>query len=228
MTDRVQWLPVRLAVADGGLFPVRNVWCVGRNYADHAREMGVDPGRSRPVFFAKPAQAVCQTRKIGYPPETTDLHHEVELVVGLREGGRDLERSQAEAAIFGYAVGVDLTRRDIQSRAKQQGHPWEMSKGFDQSGPVGTMLPATAWQPASDAAIRLLADGQIRQEARLGDMLWSVPDLLCELSRTVTLAAGDLVFTGTPAGVAALLPGQQVRASIDGLPELCFEIQARE
>ncbi|MEE4297023.1 MAG: fumarylacetoacetate hydrolase family protein [Wenzhouxiangella sp.] len=226
MSDQVQWYPPRLQVAGGGCFPVRNVWCVGRNYAEHAREMGADPDRGTPVFFSKPAQALCQAREIAYPPETNELHHEVELVVFLRSGGRNLEADQAQAAIFGYAIGVDLTRRDAQSAAKKQGHPWEMSKGFDQAGPVGTICPAADWQPEASMAIQLSVDGLLRQNAKLGDMLWSVPDLLVSLSRTVTLSAGDAVFTGTPAGVAELLPGQRVRGHIDGLPELGFRIAA--
>jgi len=188
--------------------------------------MGADPDRGTPVFFSKPAQAICQPREIAYPPETNELHHEVELVVFLRSGGRNLEADQAQAAIFGYAIGVDLTRRDAQSAAKKQGHPWEMSKGFDQAGPVGTICPAADWQPEASMAIQLSVDGLLRQNAKLGDMLWSVPDLLVSLSRTVTLSAGDAVFTGTPAGVAELLPGQRVRGHIDGLPELSFRIAA--
>lgn len=215
-----------LEVAGGGKFPVRNVWCVGRNYAEHAREMGADPDRGTPVFFSKPAQAIYQPQEVAYPPETRELHHEVELVVFLKSGGRNLAPDQAQSAIFGYAVGVDLTRRDVQSAAKQQGHPWEMSKGFDGSGPVGPVRPKEAWQPEQGKAIQLSVDGRLRQDASLGDMLWAVPDLLIVLSRTMTLSAGDVVFTGTPAGVAALLPGQHVQARIDGLPELDFRMTA--
>ncbi len=226
MTDQVHWQPNRLAVVGGGSFPVRNIWCVGRNYAEHAREMGADPERSRPVFFSKPAQAICQRSEIAYPPDTADLHHEVELVVFLQGGGRDLSPGQARAAVFGYAVGVDLTRRDAQSEAKRHGHPWEMSKGFDLSGPVGMIVPEKDWRPDDGAGIHLSVDKRLRQDARLGDMLWSVPDLLHVLSRTVTLSAGDAVFTGTPAGVASLLPGQHVQARIHGLPGLDFRITA--
>lgn len=223
--DRVvDWQPPMLPVRGGGCFPVRTVWCVGRNYAEHAREMGADPDRSSPVFFSKPAQAVIHADSVRYPPDTSELHHEVELVVFLRAGGRRLSPQQARSSIFGYAVGVDLTRRDAQAQAKRAGLPWEMSKGFDQSGPVGLVLPATKWQPAADLRITLRVDGQQRQSAILGDMLWPVGELLAELSGLVTLGAGDAVFTGTPAGVAALEPGQLVRAGIDGLPELSFRI----
>ena len=226
MGDQVQWQPPRLKVLGGGVFPVRNAWCVGRNYAEHAREMGADPERSTPVFFSKPAQAICQPQEIPYPTNTKELHHEVELVVFLQSGGRHLSATQAQDSIFGYAVGVDLTRRDVQSAAKQQGHPWEMSKGFDLSGPVGSVISKDDWNPKEDTAIQLSVDGLLRQDASLGDMLWSVPELLCVLSRTVTLSAGDVIFTGTPAGVAALMPGQSVQAGIDGLPGLSFRITA--
>ncbi|MEE4303132.1 MAG: fumarylacetoacetate hydrolase family protein [Wenzhouxiangella sp.] len=222
----VSWQPPMLPVSDGRWFPVRHAWCVGRNYADHAREMGVDPERSAPVFFSKPARALVHDETIAYPPDTAELHHEVELVVLLASGGRDLTPEQSAAGIFGYAVGVDLTRRDVQARAKETGQPWEMSKGFDQSGPVGLIVPAGDWQPEAQSIIELSVDGQRRQAGLLGQMIWPVPELLAQLSRTVTLAAGDAVFTGTPAGVSSLAPGQRVRARVAGLPELDFEILA--
>lgn len=220
----VNWRAPMLSVSDGRRFPVRHAWCVGRNYADHAREMGVDPERSTPVFFSKPARSLVNADTVVYPPDTADLHHEVELVVFLAAGGRNLSPGQAAASIFGYAVGVDLTRRDAQARAKKAGQPWEMSKGFDQAGPVGLIVPAASWQPEPETAITLAADAEPRQCAELGQMIWSVPDLLAELSRTVTLEAGDAVFTGTPAGVAALEIGSDVRAHIEGLPDLRFRI----
>ncbi len=222
--DRVvEWTPRLLAVVGGGSFPVRNVWCVGRNYADHAREMGSDPDREPPVFFSKPAQALVAESRIGYP-RTTNLHHEVELVVFLADGGRDLAPVDSTACIYGHAVGVDLTRRDLQARAKQAGEPWEMAKGFDQSGPVGSIMPLAEWRPQADQAIRLEVNGQLRQSDCLGAMIWPVAELLSRLSREVTLAAGDVVFTGTPAGVGPLLPGDRVRAAIEGLPMLEFAI----
>ncbi|WP_220336981.1 MULTISPECIES: fumarylacetoacetate hydrolase family protein [unclassified Wenzhouxiangella] len=222
----MSWQPPMLPVSDGRVFPVRHAWCVGRNYVEHAREMGVDPERSAPVFFSKPARALVHADQVQYPPDTGELHHEVELVVFLADGGRDLSPEQVKAAIFGYAVGVDLTRRDVQARAKAAGQPWEMSKGFDQSGPAGMIVPAGSWQPNPESAIGLSVDGDQRQSAELGQMIWTVPELLAQLSRTVTLAAGDAVFTGTPAGVSALYPGQHVRAHIEGLPELAFELVA--
>lgn len=220
----VTWNPPALPVSDGRSFPVRHVWCVGRNYADHAREMGVDPERSTPVFFSKPARAMLNTDRVGYPPDTDELHHEVELVVFLAGGGRNLSPEEAEAVLFGYAVGIDLTRRDVQARAKQAGQPWELSKGFDQSAPVGQIVPASDWQPDAQTAIALAVDDQVRQSAKLGQMIWSVPELLAELSSTVTLNPGDAVFTGTPAGVAAVRPGQRVHAEVAGLPPLDLEI----
>lgn len=220
----VIWDPPMLPVSDGRNFPLRHVWCVGRNYADHAREMGVDPDRSPPVFFSKPAQAMIHADRVVHPPDTDELHHEVELVVFLDGGGRNLSPEAASAVIFGYAVGIDLTRRDVQARAKKAGQPWEMSKGFDQSAPVGLIVPVGDWQPGADVAISLAVDDQMRQSARLGEMIWTVPELLAELSKTVTLNPGDAVFTGTPAGVAALHPDQRVHAHVAGLPPLALEI----
>lgn len=222
----VTWQPPMLPTSDGRVFPVRHAWCVGRNYAEHAREMGVDPERSAPVFFSKPAQAVIHVQSIAWPPDTAELHHEVELVVFLASGGCNLSPAQAKSSIFGYAVGVDLTRRDVQNRAKQAGQPWEMSKGFDQSGPVGLIVPARDWRPEPETTINLSVDGQMRQSADLAAMICSVPELLATLSQTVTLGAGDVVFTGTPAGVSALEPGQRVKAHIEGLPELDFVMTA--
>ena len=212
----IDWSPSCLPVVGGGLFPVRHVWCVGRNYAEHALEMGADPEREPPVFFSKPGQSVVADRRICYP-RTDNLHHEVELVVLLGLGGQ----------VYGHAVGVDLTRRDVQSRAKQAGEPWELAKGFDQSGPVGEILPVGDWQPRSDCSISLEVNGQRRQGGLLGEMIWDVDELLARLSADVTLAAGDVIFTGTPAGVGPLQPGDAVRAEIQGLPPLELTISER-
>jgi fumarylpyruvate hydrolase len=225
MSERaVDWSPPRLPVSDGRVFPVRHVWCVGRNYPEHAREMGADPERSDPVFFGKPAGAVTTADAVAFPPETGDLQHEVELVVLLGEGGRDLGAEAAAAAVFGYAVGVDLTRRDVQSAAKRRGQPWAMSKGFDQSAPVGRIVPAADWRLRAECLIHLAVDGHTRQRAVLGEMVWSVPELIVRLSRQVTLGAGDAIFTGTPAGVGSLAVGNRVQAGIEGLPALEFTI----
>ncbi len=218
------WRPPELAVVEGGRFAVRHAWCVGRNYAEHAREMGVDPERHEPVFFSKPAAAVLQTDAVTWPPMTGQLHHEGELVVFLRAGGRDLTPAQAMTCVFGYAAGCDLTRRDVQARAKAAGHPWALSKGFDQSGPVGEILPAEEWKPEFGYRVRVSVNDQLRQRASLGAMIWSVGDLLSRLSREITLHPGDAVFTGTPSGVSELSVGDRVRVEIDGLPELAFRI----
>jgi fumarylpyruvate hydrolase len=226
MSMRVpQWQAPTVAVAGGGAYPVRHVWCVGRNYAEHAREMGADPN-SNPIFFSKPAQAVVNLPRLAWPADTRDLHHEVELVVFLADGGRDVPASDWPGRIFGYAVGVDLTRRDIQARLKKAGHPWEVAKGFDQSAPVGPIISADQWQPDNNHSIEIQVNGMVRQQASLGQMIWTVPELLAQLSRQLTLNAGDVVFTGTPAGVAALQPDDRVLARIHGLPTLEFAVQS--
>jgi len=222
----IDWQPPTIEVAGEGRFPVRQVWCVGRNYAEHAREMGADPEQSPPVFFSKPAQALTNNAGVDYPSETDELHHEVELVVFLKEGGRRVPAEDWPAKLFGYAVGVDLTRRDVQARLKKAGQPWEISKGFDQSGPVGLILPASQWQPNPDKDISLQVNGVMRQRGTLGEMVWPVAKLLERLSTELTLNAGDVVFTGTPAGVGPLVAGNQVIARIEGLPELAFTIGA--
>ena len=222
------WQPTALKLADGREFHVRHAWCVGRNYAEHAREMGSDPDKSDPVFFSKPASAIVQADTVEWPPGTRDLHHEAELVTFLGKGGRDLSATQAAECVFGYAVGCDLTRRDVQARAKAAGMPWALSKGFDQSGPVGLIVPADEWQPDDDRKIRLQVSGERRQQAVLGDMIWPVAELLSRLSREVTLHPGDGVFTGTPAGVAGLAVGDLVKVEIDGLSALNFEIVPRQ
>lgn len=222
----IHWTPPALKVEGGGSFAARHVWCIGRNYAEHAREMGADPAAAEPIFFSKPAAALLQSDRVGYPADTAELHHEVELVVALGQGGRDLDAASALAGVAFYAVGVDLTRRDVQAKAKAAGHPWEMSKAFDQSAPLGLLVSAADWMPSSDARISLRVDDVIRQSAQLGTMIWNVGQLLALLSARVTLQPGDLVFTGTPAGVGPLRPGDQVRAEVEGLPVLKFQIAA--
>jgi len=196
-------------------FPVRRIFCVGQNYADHAREMGSDPDRQPPFFFTKPADAVIASgRRLPFPSRTADLHHEVELVIALGRGGANVNPADAPTLIFGYAVGIDLTRRDMQAQAKKTGRPWDMSKGFDHSAPIG---PLTRGIPPAAGAITLTIDGDIRQTGDLEDMIWSVADIIAFLSSYVAVAAGDLVFTGTPAGVGRILRGQQVRGMIAGI-----------
>lgn len=214
-------------VETGGLFPVHRIYCVGRNYADHARERGSDPDREPPFFFMKPADAAVQTKDVPYPPRTRALHHEVELVLALGGGGADIPLEEAPAAIFGLAVGVDLTRRDLQDAAKEIGRPWDMGKGFDASAPVGAILPKPERCISPGTGIRLFVDGKPRQKGTLSQMIWSPAEIVARLSQYVTLAPGDLIFTGTPAGVGPLAPGARVRAEIDGLPVLEFSIVAR-
>ncbi|HEX7873537.1 MAG TPA: fumarylacetoacetate hydrolase family protein [Sphingobium sp.] len=195
-------------------FPVRRIFCVGQNYADHAREMGGDPDRAPPFFFSKPADAVVESgARLPFPVRTGNLHHEVELVVALGAGGADISPDDAAARIFGWAVGIDLTRRDLQAEAKAAGRPWDMAKGFDQSAPVGAFLPGV---PPSTGAISLRIDGEVRQSGDLAEMIWTVPEIIANLSTYVTLGAGDLIFTGTPAGVGPIVRGQSLRGEIDG------------
>ncbi|MBB3911418.1 fumarylacetoacetate hydrolase family protein [Sphingomonas desiccabilis] len=204
-------------------FPVRRIFCVGQNYAEHAREMGSDPERQQPFFFAKPADAVVASgTTLPFPSRTQNLHHEVELVIALGEGGADVPTQDAERLIFGCAVGIDLTRRDLQAVAKKAGRPWDMAKGFDQSAPVGAIVPGAL--PARASAITLEVNGSRRQSGVLSDMIWSPAEILAILSNYVRLAPGDLIFTGTPSGVGPLNRGDQVTASVEGLPPVRIEL----
>lgn len=206
-------------------FPVRRVYCVGRNYAAHAREMGHDPDREAPFFFQKPADALVPGGgRIPFPPATADLHHEVELVVALKAGGRDIAEAAAMGTVWGVGVGLDLTRRDLQGAAKKQGRPWEMGKAFDRSAPCGPLTPLGDFGAIGDQRIALTVDGETRQEGRLSDMIWSVPETIAILSTLVELAPGDLVFTGTPEGVGPIRPGQTLVATVDGLAPLTVTI----
>lgn len=206
-----------VAVAGGSdRFAVRRIFCVGRNYAEHAREMGHDPDAEPPFFFTKPADAVIDSgARIPYPTATADLHHEAELVVALGAGGSFVAEDRAEALIWGYAAGNDLTRRDLQAQAKAARRPWDMSKGFDSSAVVGALRPAEQGVPAG--RIRCLVDGRVTQDADLGEMIWPVAGIIAHLSRLVALQAGDLIFTGTPAGVGPIARGQSCEVQIDGL-----------
>jgi fumarylpyruvate hydrolase len=207
-----------VAVAGSALrFPVRRIFCVGRNYAEHAREMGHDPQAEPPFFFTKPADAVVESgARIPYPPATADLHHEAELVVALGSGGAFLPEDAALSLVWGYAAGNDLTRRDLQAGAKAARRPWDMAKGFDRSAVIGA-IQAFPIGDAPDGAIRCTVDGDLRQEAQLADMIWPVAGIIAHLSRLVILQAGDLVMTGTPAGVGPIAPGQTCDVTIDGL-----------
>ena len=196
-------------------FPVRRIFCVGRNYADHGIEMGGDPEKEPPFFFTKPADAIVPSgQTIPYPPATQDLHYEGELIVAIGRGGADIAEEQALAHVWGYAAGNDLTRRDLQAEAKATRRPWDMAKGFDRSAIVGLIHPQTA---LADGMLTLAVDGVVRQSTLLSQMIWDVPGIIAHLSRLVTLAPGDLIFTGTPAGVGALQRGQTCTVTIDGL-----------
>jgi fumarylpyruvate hydrolase len=222
MSDYVFAPPATIAVPvrGGGLFPVRRVYCVGRNYAEHAREMGHDPEREPPFFFMKPTDAVVTGAEVPYPPLTENLHHEVELVAAIGVGGSDIAVAEAPGHVFGYAVGLDLTRRDLQQAARKAGRPWEMGKGFDHSAPVGTIAPVAAIGHPQDARISLTVNGELRQSASIADMTWSVAEIVAELSRFVALKPGDLIMTGTPAGVGPLGRGDRLVGEIAGVGRL--------
>ena len=224
----------RVPVRGDATFPVRRIYCVGRNFADHAREMGAavsasKADRGQPVFFLKPADAVVtHGADIPYPPGTQDLHHEVELVVAI---GRDapagvLPLSEAYSLVIAYGVGLDLTRRDLQGAAKAKGLPWDTGKGFDHSAPISELVLAADVGGLEDRTLTLRVNGAVRQHGALHDLIWDVPDILHELSRLYALRAGDLVFMGTPAGVAALQPGDRYEASLEGIARLQGRIEA--
>ena len=210
--------PPAVPVTGGDLFPVRRIFCVGRNYAEHAREMGHDPLAEPPFFFAKPADAlVTGGADTPYPPATADLHHEIELVAALGGGGTDIAPEQALDLVWGYAAGIDLTRRDLQAAAKKAAKPWDMSKGFDHSAIVGEFRPASVGGHPAKGRIALRVNGEVRQQGDVSDMIWSLPQIIAALSRLVALAPGDLIFTGTPAGVSAIVRGDLVEGEIEGV-----------
>jgi len=219
--------PVRLPIAGGDrTFPVHRVFCVGRNYADHAREMGADPDREPPFFFTKPADAVVSDGgAVPWPPATSDLQHEIELVVALGRGGRDVPETAAPDLVLGYAVGLDLTRRDLQREAKRLARPWDAAKGFEASAPCSAIHPVAATGHPERGRIWLEVEGALRQEGDLAAMIWSVPELLARLSTLFRLAPGDLVFTGTPAGVAPLARGDRVTGGVEGVGEIAITME---
>lgn len=201
-------------------FPVHRIYCVGRNFAEHAKEMGAEPSRGTPVFFAKPADAVVPGGEIPYPPGTRELHHEVELVVALgRDANGEVAVADALSLVYGYSVGLDLTRRDLQAQAKERRLPWDVAKGFDASAPVAELVPVAVGGHPGARRLWLEVNGTLRQQAPLSDMVFGVAEVLHALSTLFRLRAGDLVFMGTPAGVGPLLRGDRFRAGIDGLVE---------
>ncbi|WP_118132917.1 fumarylacetoacetate hydrolase family protein [Oceanicella sp. SM1341] len=210
------------------LFPVRRIYCVGRNYAAHAREMGKDPDREPPFFFSKPGDALAQDgATLPYPPQTEKLHFEAELVVAIGTGGADIPEAQALEHVFGYAIGNDLTRRDMQAVAKDMGRPWDLAKGFDRSAVCGTVHPVSAVGHPEQGPIRLMVNGETKQEGDLSEMIWSIPEVISILSQSVALAPGDLIYTGTPAGVGSLVPGDTCVVEIPALGELTTLIGPR-
>lgn len=209
-------------------FPVRRIFCVGRNYADHVREMGNDPRSEPPIFFTKPADAVVESGAIiPYASNTANLHHEVELVLAVGRGGAEISEDAAPEHIWGYGVGVDLTRRDRQAEAKQAGAPWDAAKGFDHSAPLSALTPVDASGHLSKARIWLAVNGNVKQDSNIADMIWRPPEIIAGLSRVWALKAGDIIFTGSPAGVGALQVGDAVTCGVDGLSPLTFTIGPR-
>ena len=205
-------------------FPVHRIYCVGRNYADHAREMGTDPKTEPPVFFTKPPDAVTANgAAVPFPPRTSNFHHEIELVVAIGRGGGDIPASHAREHVFGYAVGIDLTRRDLQLSARKRGEPWDVGKAFDHSAPIGAIRPA-AQGHVDGGRIWLQVNQEMRQQADLASMIWSVPEIVAELSGLFQLQPGDLIYTGTPAGVGPLRPGDRIEGGIEGLEGLRITI----
>ena len=212
-------------------FPVRRVYCVGRNYAAHAREMGFDPDREPPFFFCKPndAQSIVPvaagaTMEIPYPPRTENYHYEIELVVAIGKGGRNIDPEDAQEHIFGYAVGLDMTRRDLQMSARQQGRPWEVGKAFDYSAPIGAITPIGEQGPLHAGAIELTVDGKTVQKSDITHLIWNVNETIAQLSTVFELQPGDLIMTGTPEGVGAVVRGQTMVGSVDGLTPISVKV----
>jgi fumarylpyruvate hydrolase len=223
-------IPVKGAAA-GDAFPVHRIYCVGRNYVEHAIEMG-HSGREAPFFFMKPADAVLpvaegEVGRMHYPSLTHSLHHEVELVVAIGKGGRDIAAADALDHVWGYAVGLDMTRRDLQNDMKKQGRPWCIGKGFDESAPIGAVVPKALCGLGADTKIVLEVNGVVRQASEIDKLIWSVPEIIEQLSAAWTLASGDLIFTGTPEGVAAVVVGDTLHARIDGVGSLEVNVVAR-
>ena len=220
--------PPQVSVAVRGSdsrFPVRRVYCVGRNYEAHAREMGKDPTREPPFMFQKPADAVIEGGSvIAYPPQTGNFHHEIELVVAIARGGRNIGVDRANEHVFGYAVGIDLTRRDLQLAARDAGRPWEWGKAFDHSAPCAPIVRAAEIGHPSKGRIWLSVNGTVKQDADISQLIWSVPEVIAFVSASMALAPGDLIFTGTPAGVGPLVTGDAVTGGIDGIGDIGIRI----
>ncbi len=213
-----------IPVSGGGDFPVRRVYCIGRNYAAHAVEMGHDPDREPPFFFQKNPNNLDSTGEFPYPPHSNDVHHEVELVVALKSGGTNIAISDALNHVWGYAVSLDMTRRDLQGEAKKLGRPWEIGKAFERSGPVGPLQPVSQVGHPDHGRIELKVNGDLRQEGDLNQMIWKVPEMISYLSEYFELQAGDVIMSGTPSGVNAVVRGDTMEASIEGLGSLTVKV----
>lgn len=209
-------------------FPVRRIFCVGRNYAAHAREMGRDPDREPPFFFTKPADAVVENgATVPYPPETENFHYEIELVVAIGKGGSNIAEAEVPSHIWGATVGIDFTRRDLQLAARDKGRPWDWGKAFDLSAPISPLVPMDNVQSLTDGRIWLAVNGEVKQDADIADLIWSVNEHISILSHSMTLAPGDIIMTGTPAGVGAVVPGDTVTGAVEGLAEIAITIGER-
>lgn len=213
--------PVLPVAESNKSFPVGRIYCVGRNYAEHAREMGHDPDREPPFFFMKPADAIVQNgATLPFPQATKDLHHEIEMVVAIGKGGSDIPEGRALDHVFGYGVGLDMTRRDLQGEAKKMGRPWEMGKAFDDSAPCTALKPVAMVGHPAKGAIWLKVNGEVKQKGDLAEMIWNVPEMISYLSRLITLRAGDLIYSGTPAGVGPVQPGDILEGHVEGVGRL--------
>ena len=212
-------------IGESARYPVRRIYCVGRNYAEHAREMGHDPDRELPFFFQKnPDNLVLNNKDFPYPTMTSNLHHEIELVVAIGKGGRDISAANALEHVYGYALGIDLTRRDLQNEAKKTGRPWEIGKAFEHSAPMTDITPATKSGHLSKGAIWLKVNGEVRQQSDLTQLIWNIPDIIAHLSAIFELRAGDLIMTGTPAGVAAVKPGDVMEGFCEGVGTIITKV----
>ncbi|MBN8938434.1 MAG: fumarylacetoacetate hydrolase family protein [Rhizobiales bacterium] len=217
-----------VATAAGKRFAVRRIFCVGRNYAAHAREMGKDPTREPPFFFLKPADAVVDDGAIiAYPPETANFHYEIELVVAIGRDGANIPEAEALSHVWGYGVGIDLTRRDLQLAARDAGRPWDWGKGFDRSAPIAPLHAASAIGHPHSGRIWLKVNDEVKQDQDIADLIWSVPEIIAIASRSMALRSGDLIMTGTPAGVGPVVAGDRITGGIDGLGEISITIAAR-
>lgn len=224
--------PAQAAIPVAGTdqaFPVRRIYCVGRNYAEHAREMGFDPDREPPFFFCKPADAIVNVApgsvgEFPYPPETKNCHYEMELVAAIGKGGKNIPVAQANDHIYGYALGLDMTRRDLQIEMRKIGRPWDLGKGFDHAAPIGPVHPVSDVGHPTRGAIWLKVNGQSKQHGDIGAMIWSIPETIAYLSKYFELYPGDLIFTGTPEGVGAIVPGDVMVGGVDGLGELHVKV----